>query len=117
ESHRDANGKLYKEPNGKTVTIYTEQEKEIKKDLPSRLAARRKMLSVLYPITEVPMMEDGSRVENSGRKRNTKRVDLPKKMFDEIGPKYADRKGGYTRIIKLGQRKGDGALLVILELV
>jgi large subunit ribosomal protein L17 len=38
-------------------------------------------------------------------------------MFDEYGPKYADRKGGYTRIIKIGQRKGDGALTVVLEFV
>ena len=40
-----------------------------------------------------------------------------KKLFDEIAPKYADRNGGYTRIIKLGNRLGDGALEVILELV
>ena len=39
------------------------------------------------------------------------------KMFDEIAPKYADRKGGYTRIIKLGNRKGDGAPEVIIELI
>ena len=39
------------------------------------------------------------------------------KLFDEIAPKYADRNGGYTRIIKIGQRKGDAAMEVILELV
>ena len=42
---------------------------------------------------------------------------VAKKLFDEIAPKYADRKGGYTRIIKIGQRKGDGAMEVVLELV
>ena len=68
------------------------------------------MLRVLYPITEVP-------VKNAGKKRNTKRIDLPAKLFDEIAPKYTDRKGGYTRIIKIGQRKGDGAMEVVLELV
>ena len=39
------------------------------------------------------------------------------KLFNEIAPKYADRNGGYTRIVKIGQRKGDGALEVVLELV
>ena len=39
------------------------------------------------------------------------------KLFDEVAPKYADRKGGYTRIVKIGQRKGDGAMEVLLELV
>ena len=39
------------------------------------------------------------------------------KLFDEIAPKYADRNGGYTRIIKIGQRKGDGAMEVVLELI
>ena len=55
--------------------------------------------------------------ETAGRKRNTKEVDLVDKLFTEIAPKYADRNGGYTRIVKIGQRKGDGALEVLLELV
>ncbi len=38
-------------------------------------------------------------------------------MIDEIGPKYADRDGGYTRIIKTGVRRGDAAEMAILELV
>ena len=108
---KDAEGKRVKEVvDGKKVTVYDEVEKEIKKDLPSRLHARRQMLRVLYPVTEVP-------AEKAGRKRNTKEVDLPATLFDEIAPKYADRKGGYTRIIKIGQRKGDAAMEVVLELV
>lgn len=42
---------------------------------------------------------------------------LVKKIADEIGPRYKKRKGGYTRIIKLGPRKSDGAKMVIIELV
>ena len=55
--------------------------------------------------------------ENAGKKKNTKEVDLVAKLFDEIAPKYADRKGGYTRIVKIGLRKGDAAMEVVLELV
>lgn len=40
-----------------------------------------------------------------------------KKVFDAIAPRFADRKGGYSRIIKLGNRKGDGADLAIIELL
>lgn len=40
-----------------------------------------------------------------------------RKLFDTIAPKYADRQGGYTRIVKAGCRRGDGAQMVILELV
>ena len=85
-------------------------DKEIKKDLPSRLHARRQMLKTLVPVTEVP-------AEAAGKKKNTKSVDMVAKLFDEIAPKYATRNGGYTRIVKIGQRKGDGALTVLLELV
>lgn len=43
--------------------------------------------------------------------------DVVKKLFDILATKYADRQGGYTRIIKVGQRRGDAAAMVILELV
>ena len=110
-ARKDANGKRVKEVvDGKRVTVYDEVEKEIKKDKPSRLHARRKMLSVLYGVTEVP-------TARAGRKKNTKRVDMPAKLFDEIAPKYVNRNGGYTRIVKIGQRQGDGAMEVLLELV
>ncbi len=46
----------------------------------------------------------------------TKR-DVVTKLFDEIAPKYADRNGGYTRVIKIGPRRGDAAEMAILELV
>ena len=108
---KDADGKRVKEVvDGKKVTVYDEVEKTIKKDKPSRLHARREMLKVLYSVTEVP-------TDAAGKKKNTKEVDLVAKLFDEIAPKYADRNGGYTRIVKIGQRKGDGALEVLLELV
>ena len=110
ETHRDKDGKILRIENGMTVTVYDEVEKEIKKDLPSRLHARHQMLKVLYPVVDVP-------TEAAGRKRNTKNVDLVAKLFDEYGVKYANRKGGYTRIVKIGQRKGDAAMEVILELV
>ena len=90
---KDKDGKRVKEVvDGKKVTVYETIEKEIKKDMPSKLHARRQMLKVLY-------------------------TDETNKLFDEIAPKYANRNGGYTRIVKIGQRKGDAAMEVLLELV
>ena len=110
-ARKDKDGKRVKEVvDGKKVTVYDEVQKTIKKDQPSRLHARREMLKVLYSVTEVP-------AEAAGKKRNTKEVSIADKLFDEIAPKYADRKGGYTRIVKIGQRKGDAAMQVLLELV
>jgi len=110
-ARKDKDGKRVKEVvDGKKVTVYDEVEKEIKKDMPSRLHARRQMLKVLYGVTEVPAAA-------AGKKRNTKSVDLVAKIFDDVAPKYVGRNGGYTRIVKIGQRKGDGAMEVLIELV
>ena len=110
-ARKDKDGKRVKEVvDGKKKTVYDSVEKTIKKDLPSRVHARREMMKVLYTVTDVP-------TDNSGKKRNTKTVDVANKLFDEIAPKYAGRNGGYTRIVKIGQRKGDAAMEVLLELV
>ncbi|MBO4214688.1 MAG: 50S ribosomal protein L17 [Lachnospiraceae bacterium] len=110
-ARKDKDGKRVKEVvDGKKVTVYDEIDKTIKKDKPSRLHARREMLKVLYPVKEVP-------AEGAAKKKNTVEVNLVDKLFTEIAPKYENRNGGYTRIVKIGQRKGDGALEVVLELV
>ena len=108
---KDKDGKRVKEVvDGKKKTVYDEVQKEITKDAPSRLHARRQMMKVFYPVKEVP-------AKAAGRKKNTKEIDMVAKMFDEIAPKYVNRNGGYTRIIKIGPRKGDAAMEVVLELV
>ena len=112
-ARKDKDGKRVKEVvDGKKVTQFDEVEKEIRKDQPSRLHARRKMQKVLYNITEVP-------AEMQGRKSGTKTVDVAAFVLDDLAPKYAERNGngGYTRIVKIGQRKGDAAMQVLIELV
>ena len=104
---KDKDGKRVKEVvDGKKVTKFETVQKTIKKDRPSRLHARRQMLKVLYTLTE-----------KGEKKSETKVVNLPNKLFEEIAPKYENRNGGYTRIVKIGQRKGDGAMEVLLELI
>ena len=94
---------LVKSKNGKEylkVVKETTTEKR-QKDMPSRLNARRKMMKTL----------------NKVKDENGKNIDLTAKLFNEIAPKYEGRVGGYTRILKLGQRRGDAAEVVILQLV
>ncbi|MBO6106266.1 MAG: 50S ribosomal protein L17 [Stomatobaculum sp.] len=105
---KDANGKRVKEErDGKKVVVFDEVQKEIKKDKPSRLHARSLINAKLYDVTEV----------DAKKKKARKKVDLAAKLFDEYAPKYAERHGGYTRIVKIGLRKGDAAMEVLMELV
>ncbi len=110
-ARKDKDGKRVKEVvDGKKTTVYDEVEKTIRKDKASRLAARRLIYASTYVPTNVPTAK-------AGQKRNTKKVDIANKLFDEYAPKYASRNGGYTRIDKVGLRKGDAAMEALLELV
>ena len=94
---------LVKSKNGKEYLKVVKEETTEKrqKDMPTRLNARRKMMRKL----------------NKVKDENGKNIDLTAKLFNEIAPKYEGRVGGYTRILKLGQRRGDAAEVVILQLV
>ena len=108
---KDKDGKRVKVvENGKKITVYNEIEREIKKDNPSRFLARSKILSVLYPVTDVPA--DGRR-----KRSESKAIDLAGVMFDKYADKYTGSNGGYTRMIKMGPRRGDAAPMVLLELI
>ncbi len=103
----DSNGKkvteLVKSKNGNEFLKVVKEEvtESRQKDKPSRLNARRKIM------TKVNKVKD--------EKGNN--IDIPSKLFNEIAPKYEGRVGGYTRIMKAGPRKGDGAEVAILELL
>lgn len=106
--------KDYKNTVEVTKTIKGEQ-KTFVNDSPSRLNARRKALAYLYDFKE-EKKEDETPAEYKDRTKKSKHV-VVNKLFDEIAPKYDGRPGGYTRIVKMGPRRGDGAEMVILELV
>ena len=94
---------LVKSKNGKEYLKVVREEvtEKRQKEMPSRLNARRKMMKTL----------------NKVKDENGKNIDLTAKLFNEIAPNYEGRVGGYTRILKLGQRRGDAAEMVILQLV
>jgi large subunit ribosomal protein L17 len=72
----------------------------------------------LRPIAE-KMVTQGKRGTLHARRRAQRLLDrhLVKKLFDDVAPRFAERPGGYTRILKLGPRKGDGAEMALIEFV
>ena len=89
--------------NGKEYLKVVKEEKMEKrqKDMPSRLNARRKIM----------------RKVNKVKDAEGNNIDVPAKLFNEIAPKYEGRQGGYTRILRCDNRRGDNAPEVILELI
>ena len=107
--------KSFNNEKGQTVTI------QVRNDMPSKLHARRLMMAYLYDLQELKQ----DRESKSDYRERTKDIKHPlvEKIFGEIGPKYKKRNlekgcaGGYTRILRMGPRRGDAAEMVVLELI
>ena len=94
---------LAKSKNGREYLKVVKEETTEKrqKDIPTRISARR---IIMNKVNKVKDSEGNA-------------IDVPSKLFNEIAPKYVSRAGGYTRIVKAGPRKGDGAEKAVLMLV
>lgn len=101
--------KLLKSKESKNGKRYDVVERELKTkmvqvDDPSRLAARRQIMRWL--VRSESNSSDGKFMRNPSNF-----------LFDQVAPRYSDRSGGYTRVVKIGPRRGDGSEMAILELV
>ena len=106
---------------GKTST----QRKALLRQLVTDLLENGKIETTFYRAKEVqPVVEKMITLAKKGGLANYRRAlafitkeDVAKKLFDEIGAKYTDRNGGYTRVTRTGARRGDAAEMAVIELV
>ena len=110
---------------GRKLSRYKDQRKALLRGLTSELIQRERITTTLAKAKETRIVAE--KLITHGKKgtlhhRRLALAQVPnktvvKKVFDEVAPRYADRAGGYTRIIKLGRRQGDGAEIAVIELV
>ena len=103
----------------------TAQRKAMLRQLVTDLLENGKIETTFYRAKEVqPVVEKMITLGKKGGLFNYRRAlayitkeDVAKKLFDEIAGKYADRNGGYTRVTRIGARRGDAAEMAVIELV
>jgi len=109
---------------GRKLSRKRNQRKALLKSLASAVFLHKKIKTTEAKAKEVSVFVEKCITRAKKGDLSSRRIlakyfskDLVKELVNEIAPKYKDRKGGYTRIIKLGHRKSDGAKMAIIELV
>jgi large subunit ribosomal protein L17 len=115
---------MRKRKKGRKLSRKRDQRRALLKSLARELFLREKIKTTTARAKELRSFAEKfierAKEKNLSNLRYLKRFfgkDVVKKLFEEIGPRYRERKGGYTRIIKLGPRKSDGAEMAIIELL
>ena len=115
---------MRKRKKGRKLSRKKDQRKALLKSLANSLLLKEKIKTTEAKSKEISRFIERqisrAKISNLTSRRLLSNFFSPqtvKKLVDEIGPRYKERKGGYTRIIKLGQRKSDGARMAIIELV
>jgi large subunit ribosomal protein L17 len=115
---------MKKRKKGRKFSRKRDQRKALLRGLTRELFLKEKIMITLAKAKETSILAEKqiekAKVGNLNSRRLLARKlspDIVKKLVNEIAPRYKERKGGYTRIIKLGQRNSDGAKMAIIELI
>jgi large subunit ribosomal protein L17 len=110
---------------GRKLSRYKDQRKALLRGLTVDLVTHERITTTLAKAKETRVMAEKLITHGKKGTLHNRRIALSQvpnkdavaKVFDDLGPRYAERPGGYTRIIKLGPRQGDGASMAVIELV
>ncbi|CAI8011033.1 50S ribosomal protein L17 [Geodia barretti] len=110
---------------GRKLSRYKDQRKALLRGLTVDLIRHERITTTLAKAKETRVMAEKLITHGKKGTLHNRRIalsqvpnkDAVEKVFDDLGPRYAERPGGYTRIIKLGPRQGDGASMAVIELV